>query len=435
MSTYEIKQLEQQNARLRETLVRMRDLSAHDKHEHQKLLKELDQKKSEITELGRTKEKLSSRVEQMEQQIADLQEQVDAALGAEEMVVTLSEQKLTLEDKVVKLQEELAELEALQDMNDQLVESNAELEAELREELDMSQAATRQALRDRDAALETIADREATINKFRELVHKLQEQSLDLQHRLEKETSKPVTMLPEILDFKKMFIETKAHTKAIDFELRRIDVQQLQQHIRYLTSYMPDSFMNRGGDHDAILILLLIPRFIHKTEIIIGQIRDKFPPVSKIDRTAIMKDHTIEQYEFRCRLSYYIYAIQTILHQYQHTLNVCKPESLLKVGAIYSEMAAQEKIIDGFIELIKRGQLDENIPTDALEKCVAYFNTMYPVLLGPEMKLNHSYLLCDSVKTLQHACDGINNTALVIRNLIEVLTKLFITKYLFINLF
>lgn len=54
----------------------MRDLSAHDKHEHQKLLKELDQKKSEITELGRTKEKLSATVENMEQQIADLQEQV-----------------------------------------------------------------------------------------------------------------------------------------------------------------------------------------------------------------------------------------------------------------------------------------------------------------------------------------------------------------------
>lgn len=76
MSTYEVKQLEQQNARLRETLVKLRDLSAHDKHEYQKLLKDMDQKKSEIAELGRTKEKLSARVEDMEQQIADLQEQV-----------------------------------------------------------------------------------------------------------------------------------------------------------------------------------------------------------------------------------------------------------------------------------------------------------------------------------------------------------------------
>lgn len=76
-STYEYKQLEQQNARLRETLVKLRDLSAHEKHEFQKLQKDLDQKKSEISELGRTKEKLSATVEEMEHQIADLQEQVN----------------------------------------------------------------------------------------------------------------------------------------------------------------------------------------------------------------------------------------------------------------------------------------------------------------------------------------------------------------------
>lgn len=65
-------------------------------------------------------------------------------MGAEEMVVILGEQKLTLEEKVSQLQEEVAELEALQDMNDQLVESNAELEADLREELDMAQGAIRE---------------------------------------------------------------------------------------------------------------------------------------------------------------------------------------------------------------------------------------------------------------------------------------------------
>lgn len=147
LSAYEIKQLQQQNARLRETLVKLRDLSAHEKHEYQKLLKDIDQKKSEISELGKTKEKLSARVEEMEQQIADLQEQVDAALGAEEMVVILGEQKLTLEEKVAQLQEEVSELEALQDMNDQLVESNAELEADLREELDMAQGAIREVIK------------------------------------------------------------------------------------------------------------------------------------------------------------------------------------------------------------------------------------------------------------------------------------------------
>lgn len=81
VSVYEMKQLEQQNTRLRETLVRMRDLSAHEKHEIQKLQKELEMKKSEVQELQRTKEKLSSRVDELEAQIVDLQEEVDAALG------------------------------------------------------------------------------------------------------------------------------------------------------------------------------------------------------------------------------------------------------------------------------------------------------------------------------------------------------------------
>jgi hypothetical protein len=44
-----------------------------------------------------------------------------------------------------------------------------------------------------------------TIAKFRELVQRMQEQSQELQQRLEKESTKPVSALPEILDFKVQF--------------------------------------------------------------------------------------------------------------------------------------------------------------------------------------------------------------------------------------
>lgn len=98
--TFEIKQLTQQNERLRETLVRLRDLSAHDKHEIQKLTKELETITSENNELQQTKEKLSIKIDELEQQLIDLHEQVDAALGADEMVEQLAEKKMELEDKV-----------------------------------------------------------------------------------------------------------------------------------------------------------------------------------------------------------------------------------------------------------------------------------------------------------------------------------------------
>lgn len=74
----------------------------------------------------------------------DLHEQVDAALGADEMVEQLAEKKMELEDKVKLLEEEVAELEALEEVHEQLIESNQELEMDLREELDLAMAAKRE---------------------------------------------------------------------------------------------------------------------------------------------------------------------------------------------------------------------------------------------------------------------------------------------------
>lgn len=66
-----------------------------------------------------------------------------------------------------------------------MAESSKELELELREELDLAVGATRDAQRHRDAAIETLADRELTIAKFRDLTQQLQEQCLQLQQRLQ----------------------------------------------------------------------------------------------------------------------------------------------------------------------------------------------------------------------------------------------------------
>merc|ERR1719357_1033768 len=103
VTQFELKALQAQNEKLRETLVSMRDLSAHEKHELAKLAKDLAEKAKE-------NDKLSKQVDQMEQTISDLQEQVDAALGAEEMVENLTTKCLDLEDRVKEVLEERADL-------------------------------------------------------------------------------------------------------------------------------------------------------------------------------------------------------------------------------------------------------------------------------------------------------------------------------------
>lgn len=69
---------------------------------------------------------------------------MDAALGAEELVELLGQQKLNLEDKVTELEEAVNDLEAIQDINDQLQEDSRELEMQLREELDIANANIRE---------------------------------------------------------------------------------------------------------------------------------------------------------------------------------------------------------------------------------------------------------------------------------------------------
>ncbi|XP_053697404.1 dynactin subunit 1 isoform X2 [Sabethes cyaneus] len=419
-STYEFKQLEQHNARLRETLVRLRDLSAHEKHEIQKLEKELETKKSEVTELQRTKEKLSSKIDDLEAQLGDLQEQVDAALGAEEMVEQLAEKKMELEDKVKALEEEVAELEALEEVHEQLVESNHELEMDMREELDMAHAAKREAVREKEAALETIIDRDQTILKFRELVQRLNDQCQELREKLSQESSKIVKdTISETIDFKQMFAESKAFTRAIDLQLRQIELTQANEHVKYLTAFMPEIFMARGGDHDAILVILLVSRIVFKSGIIVSQARERFSAVPHIDRNSIVSGHEVYQFRFRSRLLHHVHNLQTIMHQFLYGLTACQADTLLKIGASLPEMHAQEKMVDEIVDLLKANQLDENSSTDNLEKCVTFFNAMYLVLLSGEDLLNETQIVRDCTASISAACDSISTDAGVMKTLIK----------------
>ena len=76
--------------------------------------------------------------------IDELKEQVDDALGAEEMVEKLTDQNLELEEKIERLNETVADLEALRDLSEEQEELRLEVEHEIREELDMSLNSVRQ---------------------------------------------------------------------------------------------------------------------------------------------------------------------------------------------------------------------------------------------------------------------------------------------------
>ncbi|XP_016113414.1 dynactin subunit 1a [Sinocyclocheilus grahami] len=324
-SSFHVKQMEEQNGRLKEALVRMRDLSSSEKQEHVKLQKQMEKKNSELETLRAQKEKLQEEMKQAEAMIDELKEQVDAALGAEEMVETLTERNLDLEEKVRELRETVSDLEAINEMNDELQENSRETELELREQLDLAGARVREAQKRVEAAQETVADYQQTISKYRELTTHLQEVNRELTNQQSSSAEQLQQPTAELFDFKIKFAETKAYAKAIEMELRKMEVNQANRQVSLLTSFMPESFLRHGGDHDCILVLLLIPRLICKAELISRQAQEKFDLSGGSPERSGLRGAAGEQLSFASGLVYSLTLLQATLHKYQLYVSIITP--------------------------------------------------------------------------------------------------------------
>lgn len=403
-SSYHVKQLEEQNSRLKDALVRMRDLSASEKQEHVKLQKQMEKKNTELETLRTHKEKLVEEMKQAEATIDELKEQVDAALGAEEMVETLTERNLDLEEKVRELRETVSDLEAINEMNDELQENARETELELREQLDLSGARVREANKRVEAAQETVADYQQTINKYRELTTHLQEVNQELTNQ-QNATAEQMQQPPaELFNFKIKFAETKAYAKAIEMELRKMEVGQANRQVSMLTSFMPDSFLRHGGDHDCILVLLLIPRLICKAELISKQAQEKFDLNGSSEERAGLRGSAGEQLSFASGLVYSLSLLQATLHKYEQALSQCSVEVYKRIGTLYSEMSVHERSLDFLIDLLHKDQLDETVQVEPLTKAIKYYQQLYSIHLS-EQPEDCTTQLADHIKFTQSALD------------------------------
>lgn len=78
--------------------------------------KQVEKLEGELSMLRKDRERLQGLVSQYEKELIDLKEQVDAALGAEEMVEQLTERNLKLEDEIREILEEKNDLVSRSEM-------------------------------------------------------------------------------------------------------------------------------------------------------------------------------------------------------------------------------------------------------------------------------------------------------------------------------
>ncbi|KAF7259485.1 hypothetical protein EG68_03150 [Paragonimus skrjabini miyazakii] len=465
-SQQQLKNLEQQNERMKQVLVKLRDLANQDKQDISRLNKEITTLESEVGQLKTEKERLAEQLNQSVEQMIELKEQVDASLGADQMVSQLTQRNLELEEQLEKLTEERNDLEALCEMNDELQENSRDTERELREEIEQGRTQISQLVRHMDACRETIADYEKTLSKFRDLVTDLQAQNSELrrsladgkrQHEVQLQqqviphATEALTGTPPNAGFG-LVSQAQTMAKMIEGDLRRLEAEQSNAHVARLTAFLPDSFLRRGGDYDALLTVLLIDRMAAKTDLLATHITERYPLPSCIPGqtkppSGIGLSETIptdqqnlssnineirlpgsttplppmtksrsEFYSFITCLVFLLRCWSALLIQYKQILSGCGVDLFLKLGSLYTEMASHEHSIDSLLELTRKDQLDENTSLESLIGSITYFVQLRSVHLVNEPLLDCSTKLGNFVRCVLTAADALatDATALMI---------------------
>uniref|UniRef100_A0A3B5BME9 Dynactin subunit 1-like n=1 Tax=Stegastes partitus TaxID=144197 RepID=A0A3B5BME9_9TELE len=400
-SSYHVKQLEEQNGRLKEALVRMRDLSASEKQEHVKLQKQMEKKNVELDSLRSQKEKLQEEMTVAEKTIDELKEQVDAALGAEEMVETLTERNLDLEEKVREMRETVTDLEAINEMNDELQENARETELELREMLDLGAARVRESEKRVEAAQETVADYQQTIKKYRELTAHLQEVNRELTSQQEASAELQQQPPAEMFDFKIKFAETKAYAKITDQLLI-----SATEHLHHLIMMRADVLLEvLGGLHQWKLVFYLLFFVVClQAELISKQAQEKFELNENCVERAGLKGAVGEQLSFAGGLVYSLSLLQATLHKYEQALAQCSVDVYKKIGSLYPEMSVHERSLDFLIDLLHKDQLDETVNVEPLTKAIKYYQHLYSIHLVDQNE-DCTMQLADHIRFTQSALD------------------------------
>ncbi|KAM7539851.1 hypothetical protein Aperf_G00000044927 [Anoplocephala perfoliata] len=455
------KQLEQQNERMKMGLMTFRDLANQDKQQIAALTKEVSSLQAEVSHLNAEKTRLSEELKQAVEHTIELKEQVDAALGADQMVSILTQKNLELEEKVEKLTEERNDLEALCETNDELLEGEHDRQLELAEQVDLARGQMRELVRQLEASRETVADYEQTISKFREVVTQLQTQNTQLNQSLAnaRRTASSASLAAMAADQSATQAEASALmlgnpagrqleaqtiAKVIEMELRNLDAEQGVQHVKWLCAFLPEEFSRRAGEHDAILILLLINRLIFKCELLATQVRKRNPlptcirglatqsglqaplpsvpappaPVKftaggdEMDEIDVFKTEA-EMASFTSFLILLLNYWQGLLQQLKSVLSSCHVKRFSKLVTLYTDFSSgHEDVLDRLLDLCRRDQLDEAISLDNLVSSVEFFVNVHTVHVLPVLQttpevMNSTEIMSDFARIVLASSEAI----------------------------
>lgn len=150
------------------------------------------------------------------------------------MLVQLTERNLTLGEKIEEMRITIEDLEALQELNDELEENHVETERSLHDDIEARDMEIQEQKRRIENLEDAFVDSEGTVEQFRELVLRLQTELSDLRTQTQTAQSESATAASQSaammsLNMKLQSSAAKNQAKNIELELRRLEAKETKE--------------------------------------------------------------------------------------------------------------------------------------------------------------------------------------------------------------
>ncbi|KAF8610746.1 hypothetical protein BDV93DRAFT_517841 [Ceratobasidium sp. AG-I] len=346
-------QLEKHNERMKEALIKLRDLSHETDVEQKRKIAELERELSGVDDLQTSFDETLTKLMNADAQIEDLKVQLDDALGAEEMLVQLTDRNLMLSEKIEEMRVSIEDLEALKELNDEIEENHVEAERAMQEEIDAKESAMRDLNRKIEGLEETIADYEGTITQFRELVGHLQSDLDNLREENQihqTESSAQASQSAAILSLNMRLQSTAAKNQAknIEYELRKLDATQAREWLGIVQPYLPQIYVE--VDADATACYMFFQRLACKAELVANVVG------SANGLPESLAGNVSESLVGVCEMRGRVYHLACLCKRFAAVLRRCDVATFHGVGRVYPDLLPMEKRLDMHVDLLRRDE-------------------------------------------------------------------------------
>ncbi|KAJ9223555.1 hypothetical protein DTO271D3_1635 [Paecilomyces variotii] len=398
-------QMERTNERLREALIRLRDMTQQQESDLKDQIKELESDLEEYASVKAQYETTKEKLLVSETNVEDLKQQLETALGAEEMIEELADKNMRYQEEINELKAAIEDLESLKEINDELEINHIETEKQLQEEIDYRESIFNEQCRKVAQQDELIEDLEYTLSRFRELVSNLQNDLEDMrasQQLTETEASELTVRSRAMIDLnmKLQASVAKAQTKTIDVELSRMESEESAQHLAIVKLYLPEYY---ESERNSILALLRFKRVSFKASLMGQVIRER---VSDQSAVGTDQDEIFTAYEVLEKLQW----ISLLCERFVNFISTCSVEEFSTVpGALY-ELEPVERTLNTFMDGLKKNELNEKKCAVELQRSIALLSHLAETLIPPSLETFADEIYMRSMLTqcyLDHAGSSI----------------------------